>query len=80
MCAVNKETTALTLTFFNNCFNDRYSDGQSLLHAHGYINVNVNANYYMINTQTLEKDKGKIYKSNPKATIFQRKIAALGET
>ena len=35
---------------------------------------------YMINTQTLEKDKGKIYKSNPKATTFQRKIAASGGT
>ena len=35
---------------------------------------------HMINTQTLEKDKGKIYKSNPKATTFQRKIAALGGT
>ena len=31
---------------------------------------------YMINTHTLEKDKGKIYKSNPKVTTFQRKIAA----
>ena len=35
---------------------------------------------YMINTQTLEKDKGMIYKSNPKATTFQRKIAASGGT
>ena len=35
---------------------------------------------YMINTQTLEKDKGKIYKSNPKAITFQRKIAASGGT
>ena len=35
---------------------------------------------YMINTQTLEKNKGKIYKSNPKATTFQRKIAASGGT
>ena len=31
---------------------------------------------YMINTHTLEKDK--TYKSNPKATTFQRKIAASG--
>ena len=35
---------------------------------------------YMINTQILEKDKGKIYKLNPKATIFQRNIAASGGT
>ena len=35
---------------------------------------------HMINTQTLEKDKGKIYKSNPKANTFQRKIAASGGT
>ena len=31
---------------------------------------------YMINTQTLEKDKAKTYKSNPKAATFQRRIAA----
>ena len=31
----------------------------------------------MINTQTLEKDKAKIY-ITPKAAIFQRKIAASG--
>ena len=42
----------------------------------------VQAIMYMhtINTQTLEKDKAKIYKSKPKATTFQRKIAALGGT
>ena len=31
---------------------------------------------YMINTQTLEGDKAKAYKSSPKATTFQRKITA----
>ena len=33
---------------------------------------------YMINTQTLTKDKTKTYKSNPKAATFQRNIAASG--
>ena len=35
---------------------------------------------YMIGTLTLEKDKVKAYKSNPKAAIFRRKIAASGGT
>ena len=35
---------------------------------------------YMISIQTLTKDKAKAYKSNPKAAIFQRKIAASGGT
>ena len=35
---------------------------------------------YMINIQTPEKYKAKTYKLNPKATIFQRKIAASGGT
>ena len=41
-----------------------------------YINMSI----YMINIHTLEKYKAKTYKSNPKATTFQRKIAALGGT
>ena len=46
-----------------------------------HLHVHVLLNYmYMINTQTLEKGKGKIYKSHPKATTFQRKIAASGGT
>ena len=33
-----------------------------------------------MNILTLEKDKAKAYKSNPKAAIFQRKTAASGGT
>ena len=41
-------------------------------------NVGHNGQYmYMIKAKIFEKDKAKQYKPNPKAVLFQRKIAAL---
>ena len=45
---------------------------------HVHVDVHIHVHVYMINTQTLEKHKAKTFKSNPKATTFQRKIAASG--